>query len=48
MLRSSNEELWGEVANAYEAIEVTQQSAAEPPASAHLAELAERLSEAKI
>jgi hypothetical protein len=48
VLRSSNEELWEEVADAYEAIQRTKDMAAEPPVSTNLVDLAGRLCEAKI
>jgi hypothetical protein len=49
-LRRSNEALWNEIADAYEAMDRvrTMGGAATPPTSAQLSHLAERLSEAKI
>jgi hypothetical protein len=48
VLRSSNKELWNEIADAYEAIELTRTTSADPPASGHFLTLAERLNEAKL
>ena len=48
VLRRSNEALWSEIADAYDGIELTRGTAAQPPTSAHLTDLAQRLSEAQI